>query len=251
MRRLARTQSPARAILWDFDGTLAHRPGMWRGCLIETLDEHERGHAVSAQDLVPFLRNGFPWHTPEVAHPELGTPPSWWQRVEALLAFAYEQVGVAPARARELACLAHERYIDGRSGWVLFDDSRPVLTHLRERGWRHVVLSNHVPELEEIVVCLGLDDVLDAVVTSAISGFEKPHPEAFAAGRRAAGDADTMWMVGDSVEVDVAGAEAVGIPAILVRSERHSPRRAASLSEVIPLIESEPTPATSRSAQRR
>ena len=232
------TQSGAGAILWDFDGTLAHRPGMWRGCLIETLDEYEGGHAVSADDLVPFLRNGFPWHTPEVAHPELSTPKAWWDRIEALLARGFGEVGVAAERARELARFAHARYIDGRSGWVLFDDSRPVLTHLRERGWRHVVLSNHVPELEGIVVCLGLDDLLDAVVTSAMTGYEKPHPEAFAAGRHAAGEADTVWMVGDNVEADVAGAEAVGIPAILVRSEHYSPRRAASLSEVIPLLES-------------
>ena len=28
-------------MLWDFDGTLVHWPGMWRGCLIETLDLHE------------------------------------------------------------------------------------------------------------------------------------------------------------------------------------------------------------------
>jgi putative hydrolase of the HAD superfamily len=238
---MAVTRSGTRAILWDFDGTLAHRPGMWRGCLVETLDEHEAGHTVCADDLIPFLRDGFPWHAPDVAHPELSTPKAWWDRVEALLASAYAQVGVAPARARELARLAHERYVDGRSGWMLFDDSRPVLTQLGERGWRHVVLSNHVPELEEIVACLRLDDLLDAVVTSAVAGFEKPHPEAFAAGRRAAGGATTLWMVGDNAEADVAGAEAAGIPAILVRSERPSPsrRRAAGLFDVIPLIEAE------------
>jgi putative hydrolase of the HAD superfamily len=237
MWKVRRRPCQARAILWDFDGTLAYRAGMWRGCLIETLDEYEPGHAVSGDDLAPFLRDGFPWHAPEVAHPELGTSGAWWERVEALLASAYEQVGLASVRAHELARLAHERYIDGRNGWMLFDDSRPVLTHLRERGWRHVVLSNHVPELEEIIVCLGLHDLFEAVVTSAVTGFEKPHPEAFAAGRRATGDAATVWMVGDNVEADVAGAEAVGIPAILVRSEHDSCRRAANLSDLIPLIE--------------
>ena len=30
-------------IFWDFDGTLAHRPGMWGACMVETLDEHEAG----------------------------------------------------------------------------------------------------------------------------------------------------------------------------------------------------------------
>ena len=226
-----------RAILWDFDGTLAHRPGMWRGCMVEILDEHEAGHTVRADDLVPFLRDGFPWHTPEVAHPELSTPAAWWEHVEALLALAYGRVGVAPERASELARLAHERYIDGRSGWALFDDSRLALTQLRERGWRHVVLSNHVPELEEIVICLGLDDLLDTVITSATTGFEKPHPEAFAAGRRAAGDASTVWMVGDNPDADVAGAEAVGIPAILVHGEHPTFRTAATLSEVVAFMD--------------
>jgi putative hydrolase of the HAD superfamily len=239
MNSVAPPRSAARAILWDFDGTLAHRPGMWRGCLIETLDEHEPGHAVCADDLIPSLRNGFPWHTPEVPHPELGTPAAWWQRVEAVLASAFEHVGLEAMRALELARLAHERYIDGRSGWALYEDSRPVLTHLRERRWRHIILSNHVPELEEIIVCLRLDDVIDAVVTSAASGFEKPHPEAFAEGRRAAGKPRTIWMVGDNPEADVAGAEAVGIPAVLVRSERTSRRCAKGLYDVPPMIESE------------
>ena len=88
----------------------------------------------------------------------------------------------------------------GGAGELFLDDSRLALTQLRELGWRHVVLSNHVPEFEEIVICLGLDDLLDTVITSATTGFEKPHPEAFAAGRRAAGDASTVWMVGDNPE---------------------------------------------------
>ena len=63
-----------RVILWDFDGTLAHRPGMWRGCLVETLDEHAPGHGIDPEELRPFLRTGFPWDSPEVPHPELSTP---------------------------------------------------------------------------------------------------------------------------------------------------------------------------------
>src|SRR5437588_9596124 len=30
--------------LWDFDGTLAERPGMWGGCMLEVLDDHEPNH---------------------------------------------------------------------------------------------------------------------------------------------------------------------------------------------------------------
>jgi FMN phosphatase YigB (HAD superfamily) len=111
-----------------------------------------------------------------------------------------------------------------------------VLSKLRERGWRHVVLSNHVPELGAIITHLGLDLLVEATVNSAQTGYEKPHPEAFALARRAAGDPATIWMVGDNTTADVAGAEAAGIPAILVRREgtdaQEATRRAPDLYRV-------------------
>jgi putative hydrolase of the HAD superfamily len=58
----------------------------------------------------------------------------------------------------------------------------------------------------------------DALVAAARTGYEKPHPEAYAAGRAAAGDPDELWMVGDNPVADVAGAEAANIPAILVHT---------------------------------
>lgn len=224
------------AILWDFDGTLASRPRMWSGLLIETLDLHEPGHTVALEAIRPWLRNGFFWNAPEVPHCEL-TPRAWWDIVEGRLARAYESVGFASHRAGELATLAHERYCDHRFGWRVFDDTRPVLGELASSGWRHVVLSNHIPELESLVVGLGLGDLVSATITSGRIGYEKPHPEAFGAGRRAAGDAPELWMVGDNVDADVIGAEAVGIPAILVRNPSERAKRfAPSLENVAPYL---------------
>jgi hypothetical protein len=39
--------------LWDFDGTLAFRNGMRRGCLVEALAEIAPGHGVVGADLAP------------------------------------------------------------------------------------------------------------------------------------------------------------------------------------------------------
>jgi FMN phosphatase YigB (HAD superfamily) len=222
-----------KTILWDFDGTLAHRPGMWRGCLVEILDEHEPGHGVASADLRPYLRNGFPWHRHETPHPELSSPEAWWGAVEPLLAGAYAGVGITPPRAQELAHLARERYVDPTRVWAVFDDASVALSRLSDAGWRHVILSNHAPELETLVRGLGLSRHIELVLTSATTGYEKPHPDAFESARRAAGDPSTLWMIGDNVEADVWGAEAVGIPAILVRSfAAAAPRAAASLDEV-------------------
>ena len=71
----------------------------------------------------------------------------------------------------------------------------------------------------------------DRATGSAATGYEKPHPEAFGTlafrpgmwlGRARiahSGRPSRVWMVGDSRAADVAGTEAVGIPAILVRND--------------------------------
>ncbi len=220
------------ALLWDFDGTLARRPGMWRGCLLQVLEADDPEHGVSEHLIADALRDGFPWHRPEQPHPHLNDPAGWWAEVEELMARSYRSAGIAPARARELAARAHALYVDHRVGWELYDDAIEVLGQLRREGWRNVILSNHVPELPAMVAGLGLDGVVDAVITSAAIGYEKPHPEAFAAARRAAGEADRLWMIGDSPVADVGGAEAVGIPAIRVHGDPGPGRWSADLRGV-------------------
>ena len=235
------SRDAAKAILWDFDGTLARRAGgtSFGTCMVETLDEHEPDHGIDLALIQPFLRSGFPWHAPDIVHPHLSTAASWWEHVEPLLVRGFEGVGFASARARTLGRLARERYVDVRH-WEVFDETISALSTLRELGWRHVILSNHVPELPAIVRDLGLAPFFDASINSAETGYEKPHPQAFAIARRAAGNPSTLWMVGDNPVADVAGAQAVGIPAILVRVEPGPDRPvnhyASTLSEVVQIV---------------
>jgi putative hydrolase of the HAD superfamily len=224
MSALANSAS-GRVILWDFDQTLGIRPSTeslrpsgLRGCLLEILDLHEPGHSIGADELEPYVRAGFPWNRPEVAHPELSDAAAWWERVEPLFARVYEGVGIAPERARTLGRLARERYVDPQH-WQLFDDTLPVLTDLRDRGWRHLIISNHIPELTQIVSHLGLRELVDDIINSAEIGYEKPHPQAFAHARRLAGNPPEIWMIGDDPLTDVAGAHAAGIPAIHVQRD--------------------------------
>lgn len=104
------------------------------------------------------------------------------------------------------------------AAWEVFEDSIPALSLLREQGWRHAVLSNHVPELEELVGDLGLGSVIDVVVSSANTGYEKPHTMAYRSVLKVLGEVSRVWMVGDNPIADVVGAEKLGIPGILVRS---------------------------------
>jgi putative hydrolase of the HAD superfamily len=231
--------SCANLLIWDFDGTLAHRRGEtgWSILLAEALDAEEPGHGRSADTFRPHLRDGFPWHRPEVAHPELRDPEAWWASVTPVLARAYEAAGYEPSRAVDLAAAARRLYVDPAVGWTLFDDTLPALERLSQAGWTHAILSNHVPELGQIVRGLGLASVVATVSCSAETGYEKPHPKAFASVIDRLRPAEA-WMVGDNVVADVLGAEAVGISAVLVRRpDPRAERYADSLAGVEQFVE--------------
>jgi putative hydrolase of the HAD superfamily len=120
-----------------------------------------------------------------------------------------EAAGVDPALALD-ALLGSLRFEP-------FDDACPVLLALRERGLRLVVVSNWDCSLEEVLAEIGLRPLVDAVVTSAEVGAAKPDRRIFEAGLAAAGCAAPEALhVGDSLENDVAGARAAGIPALLL-----------------------------------
>jgi len=128
-------------------------------------------------------------------------------------------VGFDKAHAEVLAHLARECYLNPES-YKVYDDTLPVLEYLSDRGWRHVILSNHVPELPEIVEAIGLSTHISRCFSSALTGYEKPNPEAFRTALAHIGNPRTVWVIGDNLTADVRGAEAVGLPAILVRTAR-------------------------------
>lgn len=206
-----------RVVFWDFDGTLAKRDGLWGRCLIEVLDEYEAGHSIGLDTLSPHLRNGFPWHKHEVAHPELSEPELWWAHISNILTSALAESGVERGRVIELSKLARREFLES-SRWVVFEDSIEALELVHRNGWQNAILSNHVPELDDLVARLGLDSVMDAVITSARTGFEKPHPQAYRVAMEQLGQPNHAWMIGDNPIADVAGAKRAGLQAILVRN---------------------------------
>ena len=207
-----------KVLIWDFDGTLAYRAGMWSGALIDVLDRFEPSHGIRAEQVRPFLRQGFPWHNPEEPHPQLCDPAAWWRNLEPVFTAAYRGLGIDPLRATDFARHVRVHFTDPTT-WSLYPEVTHCIDELSGDGWRHVILSNHVPELEGIVAALELRDRFVAVHTSALLGFEKPNPNAYRHVLDTLGSLDHVYMIGDNPLADLAGAGAVGIPGILVRSE--------------------------------
>jgi putative hydrolase of the HAD superfamily len=203
------------SIVWDFDGTLAYREGMWSGTLLEMLQRECPDHGATRDDIRPFIRSGFPWHDPGTIHPGQD-PDGWWSDLAPLFQRAFSAMGVPADRAHVLAAQVREEYC--RPGkWFVYPDTIPVLDLLSRGGWKHYVLSNHVPELPAIAAGLGLRRRFETIHSSALTGTEKPNPEAFLAILREMDPDSGTVMVGDSVDADVRGAMDVGMPAVLVR----------------------------------
>lgn len=208
-----------RYLLWDFDNTLAHRPGLWSQCLADLANEMRVGESICREQLVPHLSAGFPWQSPERAHPSLSDPDAWWTALRPTLRDAVVMgAGVSLVQADLVVERVRTEYTNPRH-WHVYPDTRETLAELSSAGWCHIVLSNHVPELPELITALGLGIHFERVLTSATIGFEKPHPSAFAAAVSAIPPRSRIVMIGDNFVADYQGAKSAGLEAILVRGE--------------------------------
>jgi putative hydrolase of the HAD superfamily len=206
-----------KLLIWDFDGTLGYRVGgAWSVAMAQVLYQARSDLDIAAADLSPYLTTGFPWHQPEKPHLEIRDAAQWWARLRPVFARAYKACGIEPNLAVRLADEVRGVYTDP-SRWQIYSDTLSTLKSLQGQGWDHVLLSNHVPELGEILEHLGLGGCFKAVFNSAETGYEKPHRQAYRLVLDAFPALGSVWMIGDSMCADVQGAERAGIPAILVR----------------------------------
>ena len=100
--------------------------------------------------------------------------------------------------------------------WVL-PGVREALGALREMGLKLLAVSNADGTVEESLIRLGLRPYFDAVLDSHHVGFEKPDPRIFDRAIEISGATrDRTLHVGDIYAVDVLGARAAGLHALLV-----------------------------------
>jgi putative hydrolase of the HAD superfamily len=153
---------------------------------------------------------------------------------------------------------AHEGIIDSlweahqRVGlWTVpIAGAREVVAELKERGFRLAVVSNAEGLVARDLERAGYSPWLETIVDSHLVGVAKPDPAIFHIALKALGvEAQRAVFVGDLPAVDVAGAQAAGLAAILL--DRHGiypdgdVPRLRSLSE-LPECVGHPPPSTAR-----
>ena len=228
-------------LVWDFDGTLGQRKGGWTGALLQVIAHRLPEWQGGAEQIKPYLQSGFPWHAPECAHSDVSAD-DWWQDMEFIFYRAYHSIGLNAKLARQMSREVRSAYLD-LSCWECFSDSIPALKKLARSGWQHVLLTNHVPELAQILDHLSLTNHFSQVFNSAQTGYEKPNPHAFRQvdqwiqAQGTGQDQDKVWLIGDSLSSDVRGAQEAGMKAILVRGSSPGVPSCLQLSEITQWVE--------------
>lgn len=112
-----------------------------------------------------------------------------------------------------LSRMHHERHL-----WSLVAErSAESLARLREAGLKLGVVSNSDGRVEQALEAAGLREYFDVVIDSALAGVEKPDPRIFHAALDALGVApEEALYVGDLYDIDVLGARAAGLEAVLL-----------------------------------
>jgi putative hydrolase of the HAD superfamily len=133
--------------------------------------------------------------------------------LEALFAGA----GVPAARMDEVARTLQRLHQEWHLWCRTMPGTRAALDRLRAAGLRLGVVSNSDGRVEEALAAAGIRDRFDVILDSALVGVEKPDPAIFRAALTTLGVApEEALHVGDLYDVDVVGARAAGIEAILL-----------------------------------
>lgn len=209
---------------------------MWTGALRSAIARHSPDPPPPTL-IDPHLSNGFPWHSPDVLHHHLSADPeAWWRELEALFVNVLGKLGYTRAQADVMAACVRSEYLDLRQ-WQLATGASDVLQALTAAGWRHAIVSNHVPELRDVVAGLGILHYFDHIFCSAHIGVEKPNALFFRTVLEALGACEESWVIGDNPRADIAGGKAAGLRTILVGSSAaDADACAADLSKIPALL---------------
>ena len=201
---------PVRAIFFDAGNTLVHMDyeaiaaALAREEVAATADDVRQAEWRARVRLDATFRPGV-----STEHPDTG---------DRYLAFVLDELGVRrPATVAALA--AWRRAYNPPDGlWTVVEpEAEAALLLVRRAGLTAAVISNSNGTVAAILEALGLGRHLDFVVDSSRVGVEKPDPRIFQLALEQAGlQPEQAAYIGDLYSIDVLGARAAGLHAVLM-----------------------------------
>lgn len=162
------------------------------------------------------------------------------QTMVSVYRFLLEELGV-PGDRQEKAEALYERFIVREGFMPLFCDVRDTLQHLRQQGVRLGIVSNFPTHLEQTLRQHSIDSYFDFLVVSSLVGLEKPDPAIFELAIEKAGvPKEEILYIGNQMDDDIRGAQAVGLKAVLIDRHDHWPQcncpRIRTLAELVEMV---------------
>jgi putative hydrolase of the HAD superfamily len=211
-------------LMWDFGRTLSNHGAVWSESIVTAINQVYPEKNVTREQVKSFFAKGFPWHTPEIAHDHIKTADAWWlELMKPVFVRVFEALEIPEFEFEHLIQATRQECLDPKH-WTLYEGVIPMLEKLSKLGWKHVILSNHYPELEGVIEKLEIRHFFEHVFTSGIVGFEKPNPRFFDFALSKIGAENQIIMIGDNPQHDIEGAAQFGIPGILVRDGANDAR---------------------------
>jgi putative hydrolase of the HAD superfamily len=208
-----------KVLFWDFQGTLAHNDWMFSKALYKVFKNCEPNTNISIEDFKNRALIGFPWQNTEREYLHLTYNNGWWKHAENIFTNFYKDININKEKAIYLAQRVRAELIKSNE-FVLYDDAIEMLDYYKQRGFINIILSNQIPELEDIVRELGLGKYITICISSSNVGYEKPNAKIYKYALEKVQNPTEIWMIGDSIIADVIGAESSGIKGVLVRSKK-------------------------------
>lgn len=198
-------RSRLKAVLFDAGNTLLF------------LDYDRMATEVGAALDLPLTGSGLAAAAPAAARAMEHARASDQERAAAFFMALFSGAGVPAGRLAEVGACLHRMHREQHLWCSVAADGLQALSRLREGGLRLGVVSNSDGRVEAALEAAGLRPLFDVVVDSTLAGVEKPDPAIFRAALDALGvTPEEAIYVGDLYEVDVVGARAAGLEAVLL-----------------------------------
>ena len=205
-------------LFWDFHGTLTLHLHQWTDCAYQLVQENFPRYNITMEKICDELDGQcLPWYTyaDRDSRELLQIEDGWWKSCNEELLKMFMRCGLTKDEAESIY-LKVRPYLIAPENNPLYDDTKMVLETLRERGYRHYLVSNNYPELDVLMDQLGLTQYFEAQVISGKIGFDKPRKEIYEYALNLAGNPTERYMIGDNLKDDIHGSKACGFKTVFI-----------------------------------
>ena len=159
-----------KKLIFDFDHTLAYRDGMWTATIFEILQENGY-NKITYDEIELYTKSGFPWYDYEIPHEKFFKDLSWWGYMEKMIESILIKLNIDNSKANKLSKLFKDKYLNIEK-WHLFDDTYEVLEQANNNNYKCYILTNHTPEIHDIIKGLKINKFIKKVFNSADIGYD-------------------------------------------------------------------------------